>query len=233
MQAPNIEIFDSKISHNYIKNIKESFENALEYKSKLPSWILDLDGMSGKKYRHFINNLISSIYNPRYLEIGTWQGSTFCSAIFDNNVVGYAVDNWSEFGGPKEQFEKNVKKCIEESKEDLDLQTTFEENNFTDVEYLKIGKYNVYLFDGPHTYEDQYNALSLASDALDNEYIYICDDWNWQHLREATHKAIDELGIEVLYSIELLTSQEDYENGISHQNSDWHNGYYIGVMRKK
>ena len=32
-----------------------------------------IDGMSGQKYRTFINNLVKDHPDPRYLEIGSWQ----------------------------------------------------------------------------------------------------------------------------------------------------------------
>ena len=34
--------------------------------------IYSIDGMSGKKYRFFINNLVRTVANPRYLEVGSW-----------------------------------------------------------------------------------------------------------------------------------------------------------------
>ena len=42
-----------------------------------------MEGLSGRKYRSLINNLIQKIKDPRYLEIGTWLGSTACSAAFE------------------------------------------------------------------------------------------------------------------------------------------------------
>lgn len=233
MQDPIISVFDSGKEHMYVDFLKESFEKCLNYESKLPSWIMELEGMSGKKYRHFINNVINLVPNCKYLEIGCWKGSTLCSALYDNNVIAYAVDNWSEFEGPRVEFENNVKKCIDESSDAVDIDCQFEENHYLNIEYSNIGKYNVYLYDGPHEYQDQYNALTLGLAALENEFIFICDDWNWDFLREATKKSIEDLNLEVLYSMEILTSQEDYEKGYKFQNSDWHNGYFISVCRKK
>ena len=41
--------------------------------------------------------------NAQYLEIGTWKGSSVCAAMC-NNIRCLAIDNWCEFGGPKEDF---------------------------------------------------------------------------------------------------------------------------------
>ena len=67
-----------------------------------------IDGMSGYRYRWFINTLVRRMAHPAYLEVGSWQGSTLCAAIAGNAVRALAIDNWSEFGGPKDQFLANV-----------------------------------------------------------------------------------------------------------------------------
>jgi hypothetical protein len=232
MQNPTISITESKSKHKYINYVKTAFDKCLNDESKLPSWILTLDGMSGKRYRHFINNLTSMVPKCRYLEIGSWKGSTLCSALYGNDIKSYAIDNWSQFNGPKEEFESNVKRCIDESTELSTIDFEFNEIDYNNIDYSKIGKYNIYLYDGPHEYQDQYNALKYGLDCLENEFIFICDDWNWPFPREATEKSINDLNIEVLYSIEILTSLEDCARGVYFQNSDWHNGYFISVCRK-
>ena len=40
----------------------------------------------------------------RYLEIGTWKGSSICSAMCNNKMTCVAIDNRSEFGGTKKEF---------------------------------------------------------------------------------------------------------------------------------
>lgn len=213
----------------YAQLIEDSLENNT---SKLPNWILEMDGMSGRKYRHFINNLIYSLEDPRYLEIGCWKGSTSCSAIFGNKVNSYCIDNWSQFGGPKNIFCDNVQKCADECD---DIEIIFEEADFKKISYTEIGKYNVYLFDGPHEEKDQYDGLMFVQPALDDEFIFICDDWNWEKVRIGTMNAIKKLNLDILFSIDIKTTDDGSyppENDTK-QNSDWHNGYYISVLRKK
>ncbi len=219
-----------------VKNKETAYSELIEEclskkKSNLPNWILEMDGMSGKKYRHFINNLINKIESPRYLEVGCWKGSTSCSAIYKNSVVAYCIDNWSEFGGPKNIFCENVQKCADDCD---DIEIVFEESDFRQINYTDIGKYNVYLFDGPHEEKDQYDGLMFAQSALDDEYIFICDDWNWKKVRTGTLNAIEKLNLEILFSVEIRTTDDDsyppQEN--TKQNSDWHNGYYISVLKK-
>lgn len=228
-----IEIFDSKIQTDYTKILKQSLDNAINSYSKLSEflWAIQMEGMSGQKFRHFINNVIASVNDPRYLEIGSWKGSTLCSAIYNNNVTALAIDNWSEFGGPRHLFMSNLNYCTENCAEDYKPKVEIKEQDFNQVQYSDIGKYNVYFFDGPHTYQDQYNALTYALDALDEEFIFICDDWNWQQVREGTTKSIFDLNLDVLYSVEI-NSQKDFDLGILYERSNWHNGYYIAVLRK-
>lgn len=214
---------------NYSKLIEDCLERGED--SNLPDWILQMDGMSGKKYRHFINNLISEMESPKYLEIGCWKGSTTCSAIYKNSVISYCIDNWSEFGGPKKEFCENIERCLEDFD---DSEIVLEEGDFRDIKYDEIGKYNVYLFDGPHEEEDQYEGLMLTQCCLENQFIFICDDWNWKKVRKGTMSAIEKLNLNILFSVEIKTTNDDTyppeEN--TRQNSDWHNGYYIAVLEK-
>ena len=71
---------NNNIVSTYINHVNKSFENAENNVSKLSSEILSLDGMTGNKTRHFYNNILN-IDDARYLEIGTWKGSSLCSAM--------------------------------------------------------------------------------------------------------------------------------------------------------
>ena len=226
-----MKVFDSEISHPYVDVVKESFEKCLNCESQLTPFVLDVHGMSGKKYRHFINNVVSSISDARYLEVGSWKGSTLCAAIFNNNVTAYAIDDLSTDGGPKDEFMKNVAECIETSDEKLEIDVKFEESDYRLVNYSEIGKYNIFLYDGLHEEQDQYDGIVLPYETLDDVFILIVDDWNWSGPKDGTNRAIKELNLEVLYSVEI-DSSEDYGNGLSFQRSDWHNGYFIGVLKK-
>ena len=45
-------------------------------KRKINDFILNLTGLSGRKFRSMLNNLIEKFESPRYLEVGSWYGST-------------------------------------------------------------------------------------------------------------------------------------------------------------
>ena len=119
VQAAHVTQIDETPAHELSRNIKEAFGKALNSESEIDPDVLTMVGMSGGKYRHFINNLIRGLPNPSYLEVGCWTGSTLCSAI-SRNVRATGIDNWSEFGGPKDQFLANVKKYSLEIRTTLD-----------------------------------------------------------------------------------------------------------------
>ena len=97
------------IVDKYISQIDLSFKNAEEGISKISEDIIKMEGMTGTKTRHFYNNLLN-MEGVRYLEIGTWKGSSVCSGMYENKATIVCMDNWSDFWGPKEEFLANFNK---------------------------------------------------------------------------------------------------------------------------
>ena len=226
-----ISITDIKPS-KYSSTIFKSYVAANEL-SYLPDWLMTMEAMSGKKYKHFINQLISQVDDARYLEVGTWTGSTACSALYNNKVDAYFVDNWDQFnplGNVKSLFFKNVEEIKKDSPK---ANYQFQEKDFRLVDYNNIGKYNVYFFDGPHEEQDQYDGVVYAQSALEDEFIFICDDWNWNEVRVGTTRAFVDLNLEILYSLEIRTTIDGSTPEIVYEESDWHNGYFIASCKKK
>lgn len=199
--------------------------NSITLNTAIQDSVFKIDGMSGVYYRSFINNLIRNISDARYLEIGSWKGSTACSVISNNTCKITCIDNWVQFGGPKQVFLDNINAHTNKN-----IEFTFLEQNFLKVNYSTLGKFNVYLFDGPHRELDQYKGVSIALPALDDVFILIVDDWNWLEVRSGTRNAINELNLNILESIEINTSQNNTHPQIIRQNSRWHNGYFVAVI---
>jgi hypothetical protein len=207
--------------------VQASLGDALESRGKLRANVLAIPGMSGKKYRLLINNLIERVDGASYLEIGTWAGSTFCSAIDGNKVRAVAIDNWSEFGGPAGKFLANAAlSCT------TDTKISILSEDFRSVRFDALGTFNVYLFDGPHELRDQFDGLCLAQICLADEFVYIVDDWNWEKVQEGTVKAIQHLKLTPLYELEIRTSMDGSHPAIECERSDWHNGYFVSVLKK-
>jgi hypothetical protein len=219
-------IFLDDDSHK-TKLVGAALEDALEDRVVLPASVRDIEGMSGQKYRSFINSLVRRHPDPMYLEIGSWKGSTAVSALFDNRVKALCIDNWCQFGGPKDEFMTNIQ--IAKSQ---DISFDFIESDFREIGYHNIGKFNIYMFDGPHKQEDHHDGIVIAQEALEDEFILIIDDWNWYSVRIGTLEGIVETGCTVVSSVEIRTTSDDMLPVVRGRDSDWHNGYFIAVLRK-
>lgn len=209
----------------YIEHIKKSFENAEKDLSKINDEILAIEGMSGNKTRHFYNNILN-IEDARYLEIGTWKGSSVCSAMCNNSATILCIDNWSEFGGPKGEFLVNYNKFKGANN------AKFIEEDCFKVDTTDIGKYNIYMYDGNHTADAHYKALEHYLNCLDDIFIYIVDDWNAIEVREGTHNAINKLNLSVLYKKELRLTYDNSHTPFDIAHKSWWNGIYIAVIKK-
>jgi hypothetical protein len=208
------------------KLLKNAFEESMRGIAKLPSWVCNLDGMSGQKYRSFINNLIASHPNPHYLEIGSWRGSTAVAAVYGNSVRAVCIDNWSEFGGPKKEFISNMEKV-----DSPHVVFRAIENDFRRVNYASLEPFNVYFFDGPHSEADQFDAIAVVRPALDSPFILIVDDWNSPQVRIGTFRGIRNSKFRIASSIEIRTTQLDGSGPLTtDKESDWHRGYYMAVL---
>jgi len=206
---------------------RTALQRAIAGDGKLPSEILDLQGMSGRKYRLFMNNLIGSLEDARYLEVGVWMGSTLCSAIHGNKAQALAIDNWSQFGGPAAQFFRNLSLF-----KTAEARVSFLESDYRGIDFRTLGSFNIYLFDGPHTLEDQRDGIALALPALDRQCILIVDDWNWPQVRQGTMTSLREANITVDYMAEIRTTLDDTHGPVIGAQSDWHNGYFIAGVTK-
>ena len=79
-----------------------------------------------------------------------------------------------------------------------------------------FAKRNIYVYDGRHTEEGQFRALTFYDHALEDEFIYIVDDWNLQTAKDGTRQAFATLNYNVKKEWEL----------------PFYNGYYVGVIEK-
>jgi len=206
--------------------IETSFQNAENNISKITNDIINMDGMSGTKTRHFYNNLLNT-EDARYLEIGTWKGSSVCSAMCNNKAKVVCIDNWSEFGGPKHEFLVNFEKFKGEN------DATFIENDCYKVDVSLLPKFNIYMYDGNHTDESHYNALLHYYNSLDDVFIFIVDDWNCSSVRDGTINSIQSLNLKVLYEKEIRLTWDNSHTPYPQAKESWWNGIYIAILQKQ
>jgi len=206
--------------------IENAFQNAENNISKITNYIINMEGMSGTKTRHFYNNLLNT-EDARYLEIGTWKGNSVCSAMCGNKAKVVCIDNWSEFGGPKTDFLSNFEKFKGEN------EATFIESDCFKVNVSTLPKFNIYMYDGNHTNESHFKALLHYYNCLDDVFIFIVDDWNWKDVRDGTRNSIQKLNLKVLYEKEIRLT---WDNSVTPQpelSKTWWNGIYVAILQKE
>lgn len=206
--------------HPYIQHVITAFNNANKNKSKITQAVIDVNGMIGNKIRHFYNNLLE-LTDARYLEIGCWKGASLCAAMYNNQATITCIDNWSEFGGPRDEFIHNFNLFKGSNNVTLIEQDCFSLNVAT------LPKFNIYMYDGSHSEDSQYKAITHMYDCLDDVFILVIDDWMWEQTRLPIRKALQDKNLKVLHEIEIIDSST-YEMDAP----GWWNGIYIAVLQK-
>lgn len=212
-----------------VEQLKTSYDNAEKLQSKISQDIIDIEGMSGLKTRHFYNNLLS-YPGSRYLEVGPWKGSSVCSAMYQNEAMVRCVDNWSYCGcddGPKNEFLNNFTKFKGSNNAQFKEGDCFSMNLATFPQ-----NFNKYLYDGDHSYDSHYKALEYYYPILNDNFVYICNNWNISIVRNATQQAIYDLNLHVLYNNEQFVIDENQHTSISQAKKTWWNGIYYSVLQK-
>ena len=224
------------------------FAESANYRSRLTERNFYLQGMSGGRFRAFMNRLVQvmgSSTKVNYLEIGVYKGATFLSALYDNlEVVGTAtaIDNWSLFGGPKDEMIGEVQAFMKEKEGSLhDNKIRILESdafNLRDKETFwgedSTTKVNLYFYDGPHSYEAQYRALVDYWDVLADMFILVVDDFNFDDVHQGTRHAIRHMGGTVVYERVVRTTNNDLRRGDDEDwiDNPWHNGCGIFLIEK-
>ena len=199
------------IEDNLREHIQASIHNAFNNISKLPNEILSMEGMSGHKTRHFLNN-ICNLPNKTYLEVGTYKGSSFISSLYDNNVHGLCIDHWGQFGG-KDDFVANINKFITHLPPKLNI---IDKDCWTVTKDDIPNKIDIFMYDGVHTYEDQKRAITYFKQFLSEYCIIIVDDWkcDWVKVRDGTLDGLRDSGLKILYKEEIgLVNTYNFHQG--------------------
>lgn len=132
--------------------------------------------------RHLYNNLLKYVYDARYLELGTYNGSSTFSAMYNNTAKILSIENWSVIQG-KQDFITNFNNY--KGQNDATYIDTDYINNVPQI----TSKYNIY----------SYNYL-------DDIFIYIKNDWDQEYVRQETSDAITYLNLKYIYKKEIIIS---------------------------
>ena len=160
-----------------------------------------------------INQLVLNLPPSQvFLNVGVWNGFTFLSGLVNNpEKTCIGVDNFSQFGGPRDAFLKRFN------------QYKSSQHYFHDADYVeyfaKIHREPIgfYLFDGPHTYEHQLRGMQLAEPFFANQCYILVDDTNGDEARQGTMTFIQQRSGKYRVLLDQRTSRNchpTYWNGL-------------------
>jgi hypothetical protein len=208
-----------------ITHVENALLNAERGISKITNEIIRMEGMSGTKTRHFYNNILN-MEDARYLEVGTWKGSSVCSAMIGNKAKIICIDNWCGFGGPKAECLNNIEKFKGEN------DVSFIEDDCFKVDVSLLPKFNIFMYDGDHSKKSHFLALNHFYDCVDDIFIFIVDDWNWKDVREGTMESIQKLNLKTLYEKEIRLTWDNSVTKEPELSQNWWNGIYVAILQK-
>ena len=141
-------------------------------------------GLSGLKFRQYVQYLVKNLNEGSYLEVGIFKGYTILNTAVRTRTPHIAVDDFSQFdkdGQNKAIFLKGAEGLDHISLFDMHYEDYFAslDNNKRDV--------GVYFFDATHDYRSQFMGIALATKTLLPGAIVLVDDANYHHVRYACY----------------------------------------------
>jgi hypothetical protein len=152
-----------------------------------------------------------------FVNVGVWNGFTLLAGMIDNpDKVCIGIDNFSEFGGPRDAFLRQFETYRSPNHRffEMDYAVYFREHH--------QGRIGFYIYDGNHSYENQRMGLEIAEPHLAPGALILVDDTNTVEPRQATLDFITRS----TYRYEVLLDQQTCAN----QHPTFWNG--IILLRK-
>jgi hypothetical protein len=188
--------------------------------TEMPTWddVLLLDGFSSEKNRTLLNQAVATVPHARILEVGSYLGSTAVAMCHDNSVECiHLIDNHSEFGDTRQRLAETAERFgLPATIHGLDYLAPLPPGLFGSTTF------NVYFYDGSHDEEHHARELSVAWPHLANTFLYIVDDYSWQHVRRGC-----DAGMEALSDRLTVVSKNVYESRTTNDREGYWNGLLI------
>jgi len=213
-----------------IIRIKDAIFKADETISKIVNTsAYEVPALASLKIRCLLNNLGELATN--YLECGVHVSGSFSSTTFCNGNIkkAFAIDSWASDHMGGQVHEVDFRKYSAANIHSNTELTVIKEDCFNVDLSLIDAPIDMYLFDAGHSFEEQRDALIYYYPVLADEFIYCCDDWTYERVKEGTIAGIKECGFEILFEKELLNETP----GGGHLNDEWWRGYYVALLKKK
>ena len=151
------------------------------YKERLKD-ICAMQRMSTFAIGATINRIVSELPDgTAFVNVGVWNGFSLLSGMAgnaDKRCVG--IDNFSEFGGPKEAFLErfNARRSAVHEFHEMDYAKYFATTH--------TGEIGLYFYDGDHAREHQCMGLALAERFFSRDCIILVDDINFADPMDGT-----------------------------------------------
>ncbi len=144
--------------------------------------ILGMPRMSTFANAAVIHRLVRELEgDAAYVNVGVWNGYTLFAGMLghgDRRIVG--VDDFSQFGGPRDSFLAEFEKYKSPRHQFFDM-------DYRDYFATKHqGSIGLYYYDGEHSYENQLQGLTVAEPFFSEGSHVLVDDTNWEAPRQAT-----------------------------------------------
>jgi len=223
--------------HSLTSLVESSLSLAVNCYRSLSDTSIGMNGMSGYKYRYFINNLMKQLTRPKYLEVGVMAGSSLSSAI-DNvyDVEAMGIDRYSLTSSSLAQAQANAASVATATST-----VNIVDNDFLSVNFTGLGPFNVYLYDCGRSQGGYESCLVHAQAALADDLLFIAGDWDHAYggvdseLNTGIRTSIAQAGYNICYHVDIQTGSYYETEGAPSSEVDstaWQNGYGIFVLSR-
>jgi hypothetical protein len=223
--------------HSLTSLVEYNLSLAINCYRSLSDTSIGMSGMSGYKYRYFINNIMKQLVNPKYLEVGVMAGSSLCSAIDAvEGVEALGIDRYSLGAGNLALAQANAASVVTATSS-----VSILDKDFLSVNFTGLGPFNVYLYDcgrGQGNYE---SCLVHADSALADDLLFIVGDWDHSYggvdseLNTGIRAGIEQAGYNICYHVDVQTGsyyEADSVPSSEVESTAWQNGYGIFVLSR-
>ena len=193
--------------------------------------------MASKNSQIFINKLCEILEPANYLEVGIARGASFFAALYKNKGHFVGIDNWSKYSENKAHALSLYEKTKEERREeeitgDFAVEIIEQDcwNKKIVDDKLAGKKFNIFFYDGDHSYESQERILEHFAPVLADNLFLIVDDFCNEIapvVQTATWQAIEKSKYNVIFHKILYNS--DVKVG---KHKKWHTGILVAYLEK-
>lgn len=210
-------------------HIDSSIARALKGESGLDPEVLKIHGFSTKTIRHLFSNLCH-LEGLMYCECGLFCGGTFIAAFNNNPIMALGIEDFSQdFSrkGVRDEFYANLNKWRGTAGGSVVI---LEKDCFTAAAELRPISprfIDVLFYDANHGEEPTSRALPAFFDLMNDRFLFIVDDSNWDSVFKGVMMGFETLAGRVKIEQEWKLSGKRRQD-----DAVWWNGVAIFLCEK-